>query len=261
MRFDRLGLGVRWPARTTLAAVLLLLSAAFPSYSSAFSIGSCAVTDDLHEYGHQWATGNYWGSFGWLQTSNPRVDDWTLGASSLSHLYEFAGSTSPTLATSFIEAGWYKGTSPNDAHRSAPWWFYGYYDNGRLPPVEVDGTSGPTVGTTYVYEILFEGYNSNTGLYDWNIYWNGLGTVRGHAHMHTMSTGHALAGGEVQGEAGSITQMSTHGTPDQEIVLQGYTWQTWNTYFTSTTACESVDITFTSNTHYTDYSVSGTVGP
>ena len=105
--------------------------------------------------------------------------------------------------------------------------------------------------------MLFETHNYNLGTDDWNVYWNGVGTVRGTIHESSMPYGHALAGGEVQGDSTSWTEMKTHGTPDQEIVLQGYTWRSWTTYFTSTAACNSSGITYKINTNYTDFTATG----
>lgn len=116
------------------------------------------------------------------------------------------------------------------------------------------------IGSTVVYETLFEGHNYNMGTDDWNLYWNGLGTVRATIHQSSQPSGHAMAGGEAIGDGMSSTQMHTHGKPDQEIVLQGYTWKSWTTYFTSTEACKSSGSTFAETTDYTDCTASGSAG-
>jgi hypothetical protein len=234
----------------------VIFELAIPHVVLAITIGSCPILHPYHEHGHQYATGNYYGQYGWLVTKNPSVPHWDSSAFSLSHLYSFYGNSNPTYADTTVEVGYYKGIGLQNY--SSPHWYYAWSDLGS--PHEHDSTSAPSVGTTYVYEVLFQGHNYNLGTDDWTVYWDGLGTVRGTIHQSTMPTGHALAGGEVQGDSTSTTEMNTHGTPDQEIVLQGYTWKSWTTYFTSTAACDSRDITFKINSAYTDYTVTGLVG-
>jgi hypothetical protein len=250
--------GRRRPTRLRLLGaltMLLCLSAIAPSSAAALTIGTCPV-DQLRQYhvwGNQYASGKYDGQFGWFVTYNMSVPDWNSSAFSLSHLYTYYGNSSPFLSDTEVEVGYYKGIG--NQNYGTPHWYYAWVDHGTYH--EHDSTSAPSVGTTYVYEVLFEGHNYNLGTDDWNVYWNGLGTVRGTIHQSSMPYGHALAGGEVQGDSTSWTEMKTHGTPDQEIVLQGYTWKSWTTYFTSTAACQSSGITYKINTNYTDYTATG----
>jgi len=74
-----------------------------------------------------------------------------------------------------------------------------------------------------------------------------------------MPYGHALAGGEVQGDSTSYTEMHTKGTADQQIILSSYTWQNWTTYFTSTSACKSSGVSYTENSDYMAYTATGSI--
>ena len=245
---------IRFAAAALLLSVCAVLFATAES-ASAFSITTCPTGNAYHVWGHQWASGSYYGQYGWFTTYNMSVPD-PHSAFSLSHLYTYAGNADPSLAPTEIEVGYYKGLGGDSSHDySSPHYYYTYMINGDYH--EVDSTSGPSTGSSISYQIEYQGRNYNLGTDDWTVYWNGVGTVRGTIHMPSMPTGHALAGGEVQGDSSSWTQMETHGTADQQIILTSYTWHNWTTYFTSTSACHSSGITFTENSDYMNFTAGG----
>jgi hypothetical protein len=238
---------------TAMILALLLVAVIGPSPAAAITVGTCPVHEPYHVWGFDYATGQYDGQYGHFVTKNASVPDWQQ-AFSLSHLYSFYGNTDPFQADTEIEVGYYEGFG-TQASYSTDHYYYAWVDHGSYH--EHDSTTSPTVGTTYVYEVLFETHNYNLGTDDWNVYWNGVGTVRGTIHQSSMPYGHASSGGEVWGDSTSWTEMNTHGTPDQEIVKQGYVWTSWTTAFTSTAACQSSGITFHNNTNYTDFTATG----
>lgn len=256
MRFDREHVRStrRLRGRHSVAALLTLVfvAAIAPPSVAAITVGTCPVGNPYHVWGHQWASGQYNGQYGHFLTQNASVPDWT-SAFSLSHLYAYYGNSNPSLADTEVEVGYYEGVGPQSY--STDHYYYAWLDHGSYH--EHDSTTSPTVGTTYVYEVLFMTHNYNLGTDDWNVYWNGVGTVRGTIHESSMPYGHALAGGEVQGDSTSWTEMKTRGTPSQQIVKQGYTWTNWTTAFTSTAACDSSGITYTINSNYQDFTVTG----
>jgi hypothetical protein len=241
----------RWWGTVIIAVAAAVFVGAPPA--SAFSVGACGVGNAYHVWGHQWATGNYYGQYGWFTTYNMSVPDPNT-AFSLSHLYTYANNTNPGYATTWIEVGYYKGYGPQRVV-TTPHYYYAYSYNNTY--TEVDSSSGPSTGSSISYQVEFQGHNNTLKTDDWTVYWNGVGTVRGTIHQPSMSSGHALAGGEVQGDASSWTQMQTHGTAKQQIILTSYTWHDWTTYFTSTTACESAGITFKENSNYMDFTANG----
>ncbi len=244
---------------TRLFALMFLVLAtdlliATPAH--AFAIGTCP-TDTFrpyHDSGHQYATGNYYGQFGWFVTYNMSVPHYTT-AFSLSHLYSYYGSTSPTLASTWVEVGYYKGTGNTDYN--SPHYYYAWGNSSSY--VEYDSPSAPSTGSSRLYEVLFNGHNYGLGTDDWSVYWDGLSSADGTVHQPSMPNSHALAGGEVQGDSSSWTEMHTHGVANQQIILTSYTWHNWNTYFTSTTACRSAGLSYTENNNYMDFTITGLV--
>lgn len=145
-------------ARTWIAvAMSSLLTLAIPaSRAYGFSILTCPSLIPDHAYGSQWAKGNYYGVYGYYYTNNPSVPDWqyAFSASHLFSYYDQTGATSdPWYSNTWVEVGYYKGRG-QDASYTTPHYYYTYSDNGASYN-EVDSTSGPTVGSTYNYQILF----------------------------------------------------------------------------------------------------------
>jgi hypothetical protein len=238
---------------------LMLAGALMPaSPASAITVGTCPVHEQWHVWGNQWATGNYYGQYGWFTTYNVSVPH-PNSAFSLSHLYTYYGNSSAFNAGTFIEVGYYKGVgdSTGTHNVTTPHYYYTWTYNGAYH--EIDSSSGPSSGSSKSYQIEFRTHNYNLGTDDWNVYWDGVGTVRGTIHQPSMPNGHALAGGEVWGDSSSFTEMHTHGTPKQQIILTSYTWHDWTTYFTSTAACRSTGVTFTENSNFMDYTATGSI--
>src|SRR5262245_58595394 len=90
-----------------VSAPLVLMTGPAQAAVPAFSIGTCPAAG-YHVWGHQYASGNYYGQFGWFTTYNMSVPHYT-SAFSLSHLYAYAGSANPASAGTEIEVGYYKG--------------------------------------------------------------------------------------------------------------------------------------------------------
>ena len=240
--------------RKFLAPILMaaLATAFTASPVAAITVGTCPANPNYHVWGHQWASGQYDGQYGHFLTQNASVPDWN-SAFSLSHLYSYYGNSDPSQALTEVEVGYYEGEGTQNY--STDHYYYAWLDQGSYH--EHDSTSAPTVGTTYVYEVLYSTHNYNLGTDDWNVYWNGVGTVRGTIHESSMPYGHALAGGDVQGDSSSWTEMKTRGTPSQQIIKQGFIWTNWTTAFTSTAACHSSGITYTINSSYQDFTATG----
>lgn len=220
-----------------------------------FSIGTCPASG-FHVWGHQYASGNYYGQYGWFTTYNMSVPHYT-SAFSLSHLYSYAGNANPASAGIETEVGYYKGLGNHSYNSPHYYWTYMTPSQGYN---ETDSTSGPAAGSSISYQVEFVTYNASLGTDDWQEFWNGVGTVRGTAHMKSTPNAHALAGGEVQGDGSSTTQMETHGTADQQIISTSYSWNNWTTSFTSTTACKSSGVTYKENSNYMDFTVGGSAG-
>lgn len=241
-----------WLLLGAALSILIPLSMLAASPANAITITTCPTGNAYHVWGHQWAYGNYYGQFGWFTTYEPSVPDYHQ-AFSLSHLYSYYGNKNPAYANTWDEVGWYKGAGNQDYNSSH--YYYAWGDHGSYH--EHDSSSAPTYLDSYSYQVLFYGHNYSLGTDDWRVYWNGVGTVRGTIHQSSQPYSHALAGGEVQGDSSSWTQMHTHGTPDQQIVLESYTWHNWTTYFTSTSACHSSGITYTINSKYMNFTATG----
>jgi len=247
---------IRAAAAVVGLAALSILAVA-PS-ADAITVGSCPVIGSVyHQWGQQWAYGDYYGQFGWLETFEPSVPDYQ-HTFSLSHLYSYYGNSNPSSsnANTFVEVGFVKGQGLHMDYTSSHF-YYAWADHGTYH--EFDSTSAPTNGHTYSYEVLFSGHNYSMGTDDWQVYWNGLGTVRGTVHESSMPYSHALAGGEVAGEFSQSTEMHTHGEPDQQIISENYAAHNWTTYFTSTHACESSNINYTISSDYMDFTATGSV--
>lgn len=71
-----------------------------------------------------------------------------------------------------------------------------------------------------------------------------------------MPNGHALAGGEVSGDATSWTEMHTYGVPKHQVILTSYTWKDW-VPGVATSSCNSSGITFTHVTNYMTFTATG----
>lgn len=249
------------------AALAMMLSVTLASAGSlavslvapipAYAVGTtCPLGNLYHVWGHQYTSGSYYGQYGYLYTYNVSVPD-PASAFSLSHLYTYYGNADPFYAYTFVEVGYYKGLGDGaPSHNVTTPHYYWTMDSPTTGYVEHDSSSGPSTGSTVVYEVEFRGHNYTLGTDDWNVYWNGLGSSQGTAHQPSMPHGSPLAGGEVQGDSSSWTQMETHGIAHQQVILSSYTWHDWTTYF-STSACNSSGITFTENSKYMDYSATG----
>lgn len=220
--------------------------------ANAITVTTCPSTGTYHVYGNQWASGQYYGQYGWLKTYEPSVPDYTT-AFSLSHLYSFYGDASPFNSSTWNEVGWYRGEG--NQNYTISHYYYAWGDHGAYH--EVDTTSAPTEAVTYLYQVLFEGHNYTLGTDDWNVYFNGTATVRGTIHQSSQPYSHAMAGGEVQGDSTSYTAMLTRGSPNQQIISEDYTWYNWTTLFGSTAACQSSGITYTILSDFMSYTATG----
>jgi hypothetical protein len=207
-------------------------------------------------WGHQWENGaHYYGQLGWFVTYEPSVPD-IHSAFSLSHLYSYYGALNPANADTWVEVGWYLGNGKGTNDYSTSHYYYAWDDHGAYD--EHDATGTPTSGSSYIYEVEFVGHNYNLGTDDWQVFWNGLSTVRGTRHQSSQPYSYALAGGEVQGDSTSWTNMRTHGTPNQQIIRNNYTWHNWTpANFSNTHACDSAGITYTINSDYMDFTATG----
>ena len=236
------------------AAVGLAVTAAvFAVAAPAGAVGTtCPVGSSYHVWGHQYTAGSYYGQYGWLTTYNVSVPH-IASAFSLSHLYTYYGNADPSKAGTFVEVGYYKGLGNTNVSTPHYYWTYSNPTQGYH---ETDSSSGPGTGTSKSYQIEFIGHNNTLGTDDWRVFWDGVGNVDGTAHQPSMPHGSPLAGGEVQGDSSSWTEMHTLGTPKQQVISTSYTWKDWTTAF-STSACNSSGITFTENSKYMQYTATG----
>lgn len=235
----------------------IALSVVAISASPANAVGTvCPTGTAYHVWGHQYSAGSYYGQSGWLTTYNVSVPH-PASAFSLSHLYTYYGNSNPASATTFVEVGYYKGLGDSSGtHNVTTPHYYWTMASPSTGYVEHDSSSGPTTGSSLAYEIEFVGHNYTLGTDDWDVYWDGFGSVNGVAHQPSMPHGSPLAGGEVQGDSSSWTQMDTHGTANQQIISSAYVWKNWTTAFT-TSACNSSGITFTNSSNYMVYTATG----
>jgi hypothetical protein len=244
----------RWSRLAVLVAVALLAPWLFPGRAAAFSIGTCPSTGQYHDFAHQYVGGSYYGQYGWFVTYNvsvPRPNT----AFSLSHLYSYYGSSDPTQAYTWVEVGYYKGYGPQLVV-TTPHYYYAWSDAGTYH--EVDSSKTPSVGSTRVYEVEFQGHNYTLGTDDWYVYWDGFDIADGKIHLSSMPSSNALAGAEVQSDSSSWTQVQMHATPDQEVIRSNYTWPSWtSSNFPATAACQSTGLTLTETTKFTNFSASG----
>lgn len=118
-----------------IAGLLLILSLATPPPANAFSITTCPFVETNHIYGNQWASGNYWGQFGWFYTYNNSIPDYQ-SADTLSHLYTYNGSSGPfdPGSITWVEVGYIQGFGYPNSY-STPHYWYALADHGAFDTV------------------------------------------------------------------------------------------------------------------------------
>ncbi len=147
------------------------------------SPGDTALAHDTasRQYSTAWisSTNAYKGGLTNIKTADPPVD---FGGFSAEVLWVGDEITTPRR---LAEVGWRTRPSPNDA----PKWYWGYYDKFTTWDMDWVTSSSPTVGTTYLYDIVHD-----TGT-DWDLNINGS-TVQT-VDLDMSAADYVVAGGEV----------------------------------------------------------------
>lgn len=232
---------------------VLLVATGITVGSSGVAFAVCPYSNDYAmEYTNK---AIYYGEAGWYYTYNPSVpspnSDFTL-----SHLNDFNISN-----FNFAEVGWYKGFGPH-LIATVPHYYFAHGD--QYGYVESDSSSTPTVGTNYFFEILYNGYDSTTGKYKWNVYWDGF-TLRGSFEVASLPKGRVIGGGEIDAGASSGTQMRVHGIPHFQLQdTSGGSWHNWTPSYMSSKgdsvlSCSDTGLTFKINTAYEDFTSGGQI--
>lgn len=242
------------------AATALAGTAESATAAPAITIGTCPVSG-YHVWGHQYSSDRVAGEYGQFITYNVTVPDIN-NEFSLSHLYidvntANGNDANPADGNYFLEDGYYKGlgggSSPQNV--STPHYYRTFMDSSGYH--EGDDSDFPDIGSTRLYELLYAGHNNTLGTDDWRYYYENLTTPRDTVHMNGFAWGHPLAGGEVQSEAGHVTQMEAHGVPAFQLESRSSVWSNWTSSDTGTGACASSGLAFTVISAYQEFTATG----
>lgn len=253
----------QYPGRDAwVAAAVTALIASVLLSSPAAAFGSCGAG---HPASHQWTYNQYSGEAGALYTYQPYLPDIN-NQRSIAHLYPFYGSN----YFPFAEVGWYRGSGagPYPYLATSSTYYSASQDTGGVYD-ERDYFNAPDA-TPVNYKILNTSYDNVAGKWIWTPYANDLVNPLytppdGLGWRVSMNWARGLSGGELS----SVTtyrgmEMHVWTQPTHELLLPSDgQWHLWTQDLMtlnndSTVTCNDPGFTFTYNTPFDNYVVTGT---